>query len=363
MFIDASYEGDLLAKAAVRYDVGREANSVYGETLNGQQMRNGHQFDGAVDPYIVAGTPGSGLLPGIETAPYEEGAGDKRVQAYNFRMCLTKRADIRVPFPKPANYREELYFLLKRYLALGKNEWYFYKFDAIRNGKTDTNNCTAVSTDYIGMNFGWPEGNYEDRERIFQDHVNYQQGLMWCLANDPGVVPEIHEPMSEWGLPRDEFVTTGGWPHALYIREGRRMISDYVMTEHNCKGTTVAEDSVALGAYAMDSHNCRRLVQNGAVRNEGDVQVEVQPYPISYRSIVPARGQCPNLFVTFAVSASHIGFGSIRMEPVYMELGQVAAIAGAMALEEKLAVQEVNDPALRTELLAAGQVLEWKGKA
>jgi hypothetical protein len=212
------------------------------------------------------------------------------------------------------------------------------------------------------MNHAYPEAGYEERERIFQDHVNYQQGLMWCLANDPGVPAAIREPMSQWGLCKDEFVTTGGWPHAMYIREGRRMISDYVMTEHNCTGKTVAEDSVGLGAYGMDSHNCRRTVIDGKVRNEGDVQVWVQPYPLSYRSMVPARGQCRNLFVTFALSASHISFGSIRMEPVFMALSQVAAIAGSIALQEKVAVQDVSYPALRKELLAAGQILDWKAK-
>ena len=346
-------------RRGVKYFVGREANSVYGESLNGQEVRNGHQFKGPVDPYVVAGAPGSGLLPGIDTGPYQAGEGDKRVQSYNFRLCLTKRDDIRIPFAKPANYREELYILFKRNLALGRTEWVFQKYDGIRNGKADKNNCGATSTDFIGMNHAWPEAGYEERERIFQDHVNYQQGLMWCQGNDPDVPAAVREPLSQWGLCKDEFVTTGGWPHALYIREGRRMVSDYVMTELNCRGKVVAEDPVALGSYGMDSHNCRRLIQNGVVRNEGDVEVLVQPYPISYRSIVPARGQCKNLFSIFAVSASHIGFGSIRMEPVYMELGQAAAIAGAIAMHEKLAVQDVAYPALRTELLAAGGVLDW----
>jgi hypothetical protein len=361
MFLDATYEGDLLAKAGVSYAVGRESNSVYGESLNGQQIRDKHQFDFPTDPYVVPGVPASGLLPGIDTAPYRQGEGDGCVQAYNFRMCLTKRADIRIPFPKPANYREELYILKKRYLKTGWNEE-FVMYIPMRNEKTDTNNHGAVSTDYIGMNHAYPEASYEQREAIFQDHVNYQQGLMWCVANDPEVPAAIREPMSQWGLCQDEFVTTGGWPHALYIREGRRMISDYVMTEHNCLGKTAPEDSVGLGAYGMDSHNCRRVVQGGLVRNEGDVQVGVQPYPVSYRSIIPARGQCQNLLVSFAISASHIGFGSIRMEPLFMGLSQAAAIAGTIALKEKIAVQDVNYPALRQELLAAGSVVAWEPK-
>jgi hypothetical protein len=358
MFLDATYEGDLLARAGVRYTVGREANSVYGETLNGAQIRPSHQFDAPVDPYIVPGAPASGLLPGIETSSYRQGEGDQRIQAYTFRMCLTRRADILIPFPKPDDYRAEHYVLLKRHLATGWNEA-FRKFDKIRNDKTDTNNHGPVSTDFIGMNHAYPEAGYALREKIFQDHVNYQQGLMWCLANDPEIPAAIREPMSGWGLCRDEFITTGGWPHALYIREGRRMISDYIMTEHNCTGKVLAEDSIGLGAYGMDSHNCRRVVMDGAVRNEGDVQVWVQPYPVSYRAIVPGRGQCANLFVTFALSASHIGFGSIRMEPVFMALSQTAAIAGSIAISEGIAVQDVAHSALRRELLSAGQIISW----
>jgi hypothetical protein len=361
-FLDATYEGDLMAKAGVSFIVGREANSVYGETLNGEQIRDIHQFDFPIDPYVVPGVPASGLLPGIERTPYRQGAGDPLTQAYNFRMCLTKRADIRVPFPKPANYREEHYILLKRYLSTGWNQ-FLRKFDPIRNEKTDTNNQGAVSTDFIGMNHAFPEAGWATRERIFQDHVNYQQGLMWCLANDPGVPAAVREQISEWGLCRDEFITTGGWPHALYVREARRMISGYVMTEHNCTGKAVAEDSIGLGAYGMDSHNCRRIVVGGFVRNEGDVQVWVQPYPISYRSIIPARGQCTNLFVTFAISSSHMGFGSARMEPVFMSLSQTAVIAGCIACDAKIPVQDVAYSALKHELLAVSQVVAWSPAA
>lgn len=359
MFIDASYEGDLMAAAGVSYHVGREGNSVYSETLNGQHIRDLHQFESPIDPYVVPGVPASGALPGIDAAGvYRQGEGDKSVQTYCFRMCLTRRSDIRVPFPKPEAYDPAWYTLLKRYLATGWNE-VFEKFDAVRNGKTDTNNHGAVSTDFIGMNHGYPEGNYEAREKIFQAHVNYQQGLMWCLANDPEIPEVIREPMREWGLCRDEFTDCGGWPHALYVREARRMVSSYVMTEHHCVRKAEAEDAVGLAAYGMDSHNCRRLVIDGSVVNEGDVQVKIQrPYPISYRSIIPRREECSNLLVTFCLSASHIAFGSIRMEPVLMILSQSAAIAADIALKENRPVQEVPYDSLCKELLAAGIVLE-----
>ena len=359
VFIDATYEGDLMARAGVSYHVGREANSVYGETLNGQHIRDLHQFGAFVDPYVVPGTPGSGLLPGIDADDrYQQGAGDHRVQAYNFRMCLTQRDDIRIPFPKPAAYDEAWYVMLKRYLATGWNE-VFRKFDLVRNKKTDTNNHGAFSTDFIGQNYAYANADHEQREKIFQAHVTYQQGLMWCLANDPGVPAAVREPMSTWGLCRDEFPTFGGWSYALYVREARRMIGEIVMTEHHCTKAIEAENSVGLAAYGMDSHNCRRLVVNGRVMNEGDVQVRVHhPYPIPYQAILPKQTECNNLLVTFCVSASHIAFGSIRMEPVFMVLSQSAAIAADLALRDRASVQEVNYEVLRKELLAQGQILD-----
>jgi hypothetical protein len=360
MFIDASYEGDLMALAGVSFTVGREANSLYGETHNGAQIRKAHQFDFAVDPYVKPGVPASGLLPGIDTdSSYSPGAGDHRVQAYNFRMCLTQREDIRIPFPKPSHYDESWYILMKRYLATGWNEA-FHMFSPIRNGKTDTNNHGAASTDFIGQNHAFPTADYPTREKIFQAHRSYQQGVQWCLANDPEVPAAIRDVMATWGLCRDEFTDCGGWPHQLYVREARRMVADYVMTEHNCTGKVVAEDPVGLAAYGMDSHNCRRLVRDGIVKNEGDVQEHgFSPYTISYRSIVPKKTECTNLFVPFCLSATHIAFGSIRMEPVHMVLSQSAAIAAHMALKEGRAVQDIDYPALQSELLAARQVLKW----
>ncbi len=368
VFIDASYEGDLMARAGVSYAVGREGNEAYGETLNGalimalegSPIDEGHQFEHALDPYVVAGDPASGLLPGIlPEGTYRRGEGDACVQAYNFRMCLTEREDIRVPFPKPEGYDASLYTLLKRNLATGWDEA-FRKFDAVRNGKTDTNNHGPFSTDNIGRNHAYPEAGYEERERIFQEHVRYQQGLMWCLANDPEIPACIREPMSKWGLCRDEFISTGGWPHALYIREARRMVSDVVMTEHHCRAVETVDDPVALGAYNMDSHHCRRVIHEGRLWNEGDVQVRVpRPYGISYRSIVPRESECTNLLVPFCLSASHVAFGSIRMEPVFMGIGQAAAIAAQFAIQGGSSVQQIPYADLRRELDAASLVAEW----
>ena len=357
-FIDCSYEGDLMARAGVSYSVGRESNDLYGETMNGAQCGPLHQFTERVDPYQIAGDPASGLLPGIDPSPdFHPGRGDRRIQAYNFRMCLTMRDDIHIPFPKPAAYEPNRYILLKRLYAAGWDET-FQKFDAIRNGKTDTNNHGPFSTDFIGENHEYPEASYEKREKIFQAHVTYQQGLMWCLANDPDIPLAVQEPMRRWGLCADEFSDTGGWPHALYIREARRMISAHVMTEAECRRNIVVYDPVSMAAYGIDSHNCRRLVSDGRVLNEGDVQESVaRPFPISYRSIVPRREECRNLAVPFCLSATHVAFGSIRMEPVFMSLGQAAAIACAIALNEKIALQDVRYPALGAELANAGIVI------
>lgn len=360
LFIDASYEGDLMGRAGVRYHVGREGNSVYGETLNGVQVRDKHQFDFAIDPYRLEGVPESQLLPFINPQVEPQGSGDNRIQAYNFRLCLTNKPDNRLPFPKPEKYDPMQYVLLSRYLAKG---WkgVFQKFDPIRGDKVDMNNHGAVSSDFIGANHVWPEADYPLRERLFQEHVTYQMGLMWFLTNDSSVPSDIQKQASQWGLCRDEFQETGGWSPQLYIREARRMVADYVMTENDCMAKRLAEDPVGLGSYTMDSHNCQRVVKDGRVWNEGDVQVRVpQPYPISYRAIVPKREQCDNLFVPVCLSASHIAFGSIRMEPVFMVLGQSAALAADLALSRKLAVQDVPYPELRQRLEQAGQVLVWK---
>ncbi|GMV96661.1 MAG: hypothetical protein AMXMBFR83_10230 [Phycisphaerae bacterium] len=367
VFIDASYEGDLMAAAGVSYTVGREGNARYGETLNGVQLgQKTHQFEVAVDPYVRPGDPSSGLLPRIQPGgPGEHGQADHRVQAYCFRMCLTQRPDIRVPFPKPDDYDPAQYELLARYLqaaeAAGRNVALMHH-RMMPNGKTDTNNNGGFSTDNIGMNYDYPDGDWETRRRIIREHESYQKGLMWCLANDPRIPERVRKEVGAWGLCKDEFIDNGHWPHQLYIREARRMVSDLVMTEHHCRYAQVVDDPVGLGAYNMDSHNCQRYAREGRALNEGDVQVGVAaPYGISYRSIVPQRGQCANLLVPVCVSASHIAYGSVRMEPVFMILGQSAATAGVLAIDGGLAVQDVPYAGLRERLLADGQVLVWSG--
>lgn len=364
MFIDATYEGDLMACASVSYTIGREANSAYSETLNGVQTKNAvhHQFIKPVDPYVLPGDPSSRLLPCINgDKPGKEGSADKKVQAYCFRLCATDVPANRRPWPKPQNYDPAQYELLLRNFEAGdmRKPWHPVRMP---NGKTDSNNNFAVSTDYIGMNYDYPDGDYRTRKRIIKQHEDYQKGLMWTLANHQRVPAEIREYFGNWGLSKDEFVDNDNWPHQLYIREARRMVSGYVMTQHNCQGRVVAEDSVGLAAYTMDSHNIQRYVdKNGHVRNEGDVQVGgFGPYPISYRSIVPKKSECENLFVPVCLSASHIAFGSIRMEPVFMVLGQSAATAASQAIDEETSVQEVVYKQLKKRLLADKQILEMK---
>jgi hypothetical protein len=363
MFIDATYEGDLMAGAGVAYHVGRESNATYGETINGVSFGDKHQFKVPVDPYVVFGDASSGLLPGIHGGdPGQPGQGDRRVQAYNFRMCMTDVAANRIAWPKPEEYDPRRYELLLRYIqggvwdALGS-------ITPMPNRKTDTNNNGGFSTDNIGMNYDYPDGDYSTRERIWREHATYQQGMMWFLANDPRVPERVRNDVNRWGLCKNEFTDSGGWPHQMYIREARRMIGEYVMTQQNCQRGRMADDSVGLAAYTMDSHNCQRYVdKTGHARNEGDVQVGgFPPYPISYRSLVPREAQCANLLVPVCLSASHIAYGSIRMEPVFMVLGQSAATAACQAIDRSFSVQRIDVSALQERLKADGQVLEWTG--
>lgn len=365
MFIDATYEGDLMAMAGVSYAIGRENNSDYKETWNGSQPNHFHyhQFpDGAnVDPYVVKGKPESGLLPIIDpTGPGEEGKGDKRIQAYCYRMCLTNDPKNRLPIEKPEGYDEKDHELLLRFAETGKYHDPSSKYDPIPNMKTDTNNHGAVSTDYMGANWNYPEAGYAEREKINKRHEVYQKGYMWTLQNSPRVPAKLREYYKQWGLPKDEFTENGGWPTQLYIREARRMIGALVMTEHHVMAREIVDDSVGMGAYGMDSHNVQRYVTKaGFVRNEGNVQVGgFPPYPVGYRALTPKKDQASNLLVPVALSATHIAYGSIRMEPVFMVLGQSAATAAAMAIDANQAVQDVPYPKLRERLLADKQVLE-----
>ena len=361
VFIDATYEGDLMAKAGVSYTVGRESNTQYGETLNGNQVAQAvfHQFVKAVDPYLKPGDPASGLLPAIEARPpSDDGQGDRRVQAYCFRMCTTDVQANRRAWPKPKEYDPLRFEILLRNFEAGDHRVPWHPAP-MPNRKTDTNNNFAVSTDDIGMNYDYPDGDYATRERIVREHETYQKGLFWTLANSPRVPERVRREFNTLGLAKDEFVDRDNWPHQLYVREARRMVSDYVMIESNCTGRRTADDPVGLGAYGMDSHNIRRYVDSqGHVRNEGDVQVGVpSPYPVSYRSIVPKARECTNLLVPVCLSATHIAYGSIRMEPVFMILGQSSATAAVQSIESGTGVQELDYARLRRRLLQDGQVL------
>ena len=363
MFIDTTYEGDLMAAAGVSYTVGRESNEQYGETLNGVQTAlniHNHRFPKPVDPYRTPGDPSSGLLPGIHPGPPgDEGQADHRVQAYCFRMCMTNVDENRVPFEKPANYDPLRYELLLRNFEAGDLRVPYHSL-MMPNGKTDTNNNGAFSTDNIGMNYDYPEASYERRAEIVAEHLDYQKGLMWTLANHPRVPKEVRDEVSKWGLSRDEFTDTDHWPHTLYIREARRMIGEYVTTEADCFRRRIVPDSVGMGSYNMDSHNTQRYVSSdGLAKNEGDVQVSPGgTYLISYRSIVPKRDEVENLLVPVCLSSSHIAYGSIRMEPVFMILGQSAASAASLSLDNNIAVQDLPYATLRKQLDKDGQALD-----
>lgn len=346
-FIDCSYEGDLLAKAGISYTIGRESNEKYGETLSGIQLREYHQFPDGVDPFVIPGNPGSGLLWGIrENEMDPRGTGDRKVQTYNFRICLTNNPDILIPITRPEAYDSTWYELLVRLFIAqpekkGLND--YFSWDLMPNQKTDINNKGAFSTDMIGMNYEYPEADWEKRKQIIEDHKIYTKGLLYFCGNDPRVPLEIRKEISAWGYPRDEYIEQDHWTPQLYIREARRMVGAYVMTEHHCLGDSIVKDPIALAAYTMDSHNCQRIVLNGMVKNEGDVQVGgFPPYPISYRSLLPIEDECENLIVPVCLSASHIAFGSIRMEPVFMVLGQISAIAASFSIDQDIPVQDVN---------------------
>ncbi len=370
VFIDATYEGDLMASAGVSYTLGREANSVYGEKWNGNQvgiLHHGHWFKAKISPYRVPGDPASGLCRFVDDSkPGTRGEGDSRIQAYCYRLCMTDCPENRIPFAKPANYDPEDYELLRRVLGSGWREL-FHKFDRIPNWKTDTNNHGPFSMDFIGQNYDYPEASYERREEICRAHRDYQMGLLYFLANDPGVPEDVREKMSRWGLAKDEFPETNGWPYQIYVREARRMVGLYVVTEHDCFGKPPMEaqgipaGSVGMGSYTLDSHNVRRYVkEDGFVQNEGDIGVHPRgPYHIDYYAITPKRDECSNLLVPVCLSSSHIAFGSIRMEPVFMILGQSAATAACMALDARCAVQELSYEALAKQLKVDGQILEY----
>ncbi|MCH6201565.1 FAD-dependent oxidoreductase [Aquiflexum sp. LQ15W] len=351
MFIDATYEGDLMALAGVTYTVGREPNSQYGETYNGVQLMNGHQLPDGLDPFISKEDPNSGLLWGISDNDLKpDGTGDSKVQAYNFRICLTNDPANRIEITEPEGYDASMFELLVRLFEAqpGKNKINdYFIWSKMPNQKTDINNRGGFSTDMIGMNYEYPEADYQTRHEIVKNHEFYTKSLLYFYKTDPRVPKEVQDFIQDWGYPRDEYVENGHWSPQLYVREVRRMVGEYVMTEANCVGTEVVEDGIGMAAYTMDSHNIQRVVieKDGKkmVKNEGNVEIGgFGPYPIAYRSLIPKKGEIKNLFVPAALSASHIAFGSIRMEPVFMVLAQSSAVAACMAIDKNIPSHEVN---------------------
>lgn len=368
VFIDATYEGDLMAQAKVRYTVGRESSKQYGESLAGVRPKDrNHQFDFPVSAY--ADEAKTALMPGVQAeARGEIGASDKKVQAYNFRLCLASDPNHRVPYPKPANYSASNYALLARTIeAWTKHHEHtpsiygdLFIWSKLPNNKTDINNRGAVSTDTIGGSWSYPEANYDQRVRIWQDHMDYTAGLFYFLASDPRVPPSIRDEINKWGLAADEFADTNHWPHQLYIREARRMIGEYVMTQKDIQTELTKPDAIGMGSYNSDSHNVQRYLQpDGTVQNEGNMEVPVQPYQIPYRVLVPKKKEAGNLLVPVCASSSHVAYSTLRMEPVYMIMGQAAGVAARMAIASGVAVQDIDTKALTAKLRAQGAVMEW----
>jgi hypothetical protein len=363
VFLDASYEGDLMAAAGITYTVGRESLDQYGEQWNGVQtgvLHHGHHFKSDISPYVIPGDPDSGVLPRISTEdPGEYGAADHRVQAYCFRMCLTDHPENRLAISRPEDYDSTQYELLRRVFASGWREL-FHKFDPIPNHKLDVNNHGPFSTDNIGMNYDYPDASYERRAEIIEEHTSYQKGLLWFLCSDPAVPIDLQKKMNQWGYALDEFKDNGHWPHQIYVREARRMVGEFVMTENEVLGKTPVEQSAGMGSYTMDSHNVQRYIKaDGFVQNEGDIGVHPEnPYQIDMRSLLPSRDECSNLLVPVCLSTSHIAFGSIRMEPVFMILGQSAATLAVLAIEDNRDIHEIPYEKLKEKLLDDGQVLE-----
>lgn len=355
VFLDCTYEGDLMAKAGVSYMVGREANSAYNETINGVQLMHGHQLPDGIDPYKTEGKPESGLLWGVSPSKLEpNGTGDKKVQAYNYRICLTSDPANMVPITQPADYDPVRYELLARLIAKQPqrktlNDYFIWS--KMPNSKTDINNRNGFSTDMIGMNHDYPDADYKKRGEIVKAHEAYTKGLLYFFGHDARVPAELREAMLKWGYPKDEYVETGNWSPQLYIREARRMVGSYVMTQAHCDLKEVVTDGVGMAAYQMDSHNIQRIVVNGMAKNEGNVEVSASgPYPIAYRSLVPKEKECTNLLVPVCLSATHIAYGSIRMEPVFMVLAQSSAIAAVMAIDSKKSVQQIDVAKLQAKL-------------
>ena len=366
IFADCTYEGDLMAQSGVSYTWGREGIETYDESLAGVRDKTPyHQFTVNISPYDAGGK----LLPEISSDPAGAvGSADRKVQTYNYRMILSLDKTNQAPFPKPAAYSPARYELLARMLkAMTEKQGRAPRFGElanpimIPNQKADANNNGAFSTDFIGKNYAYPEGDYKTREKIWQEHYEYIAGFFYFLAHDPQVPPALQEEVNRWGLAKDEFTDNQNWPNQLYIREARRMIGEYVVVQKDLQTDLAKPDPIGMGSYNSDSHNIQRIVtQDGFVINEGDMQVAVKPYQIPYRAILPKRTEIQNLLVPVCFSASHVAYSSLRMEPQYMILGQAAGVAACLALDRNVPVQEVDPATLTKRLLQQGAVLEYR---
>ena len=363
IFADCSYEGDVMSQSGVTYTIGREGIAKYGENLAGVREKTpAHQFTWPLSAYDDQHK----LLPEIDPGPLDTpGSGDKKVQSYNFRMILSHDPANQVPYPKPVGYDPARFALLRRYLLeFQKNKGRAPNFHdvtnpvEIPNHKADFNNNGPVSTDFIGHSWGYPDGSYAVKQKIWNDTADYTQGFFYFLAHDPSVPPSLQKEVNEWGLSKDEFADNGHFPYQLYIREGRRMVGVYVMRQADLQTTRTKPDSIGMGSYQSDSHNIQRVArQDGTVTNEGDVQVAVQPYEIPFRVMLPQKDQADNLLVPVCLSASHVAYSSVRMEPQYMIIGQAAGIAASLAVQKQTAVQDISVQALQKKLHAQKAVL------
>jgi hypothetical protein len=363
VFADCSYEGDLMAQSNVSYTWGRESTKEYGEDLAGvRELTPQHQFRWALSAYDAH----HHLLPEVDPGPLAlRGSGDKKVQAYNFRLILTNDPANRLPFPRPRGYDRSRFALLNRCL----NEFQkhrgrapvladFFRPVTIPNHKADFNNNGPISTDYIGHSWNYPEASYAKKATLWKEHLLYIQSFVYFLSHDASVPDSLRAEINQWGLPKDEFSDTDHWPNQMYIREGRRMVGEYVMRQSDLQTERAKSDSIGMGSYNSDSHNIQRVAMpDGSVRNEGDVQVEVAPYEISYRSIIPKRSELTNLLVPVCLSATHVAYSSVRMEPQYMIIGQAAGVAAALAIDKHTALQDVSIPDLQKKLREHSAVL------
>jgi hypothetical protein len=367
VFMDTSYEGDLMNEAGVKYTWGREPESAYNESIAGVRgrQRPDHHFNVPVSPWAAPGK----LLPEVQNLPRGAmGSGDRYVQAYGFRMCLTNVAGNMLPFPKPTGYDPYRYELLKRYIAaLEKAEGHppvmkeLMIMSRLKGGKFDINSFGGFSTDHLGANWDYPSGSYKRQAEIWQDHYNYDAGFFYFLANDASVPKSLHDEVNKYGLAKDEFLAEHGWPFQLYIREGRRMLGDYVMTQKDITTDVKKADSIGMGSYQSDSHHVRRIpTAEGYVENEGEQYVVTVPYEIPYRVMVPKKSEARNLLVPVCFSASHVAYSTIRMEPQYMIMGQAAGVAAAIAVREKVAVADVPVTKLQEKLRETKAVLSLK---